>query len=90
MTSIPPQNGGFERVERGRLQDWRSLLGRKVSIRYRLHDDPDVAMSEAIGVVASVTEDDSGAPRVAILNRKGEVREVPVVDILAGKVWPAT
>lgn len=65
-------------------------MGRKVSIRYRLHGDPDVALSEAIGVVQSVTGSDSGDEHIAILNRKGEVRDVPVVDILAGKVWPAT
>ena len=90
MSPKPPQSGGFERIERGRLQDWRPLLGRKVSIRYRLHGDPDVALSEAIGVVQSVTGSASGDEHIAILNRKGEVRSVPVVDILAGKVWQAT
>jgi hypothetical protein len=57
------------------------LLGRKVSIRYRLHDDPDHPFSEAIGVVMAVTEGD-----VSILNRKGTVAVVPINDILATKI----
>ena len=36
---------------------WTDRLGRKVSVRYRLHGDPEHPFSEAVGVVASVTAD---------------------------------
>ena len=63
-------------------------LGRKVSIRYRLHDDPAHSFSEAIGMIQSVTSDPQGVESVAIVNRRGEVSTVPVNDIVAGKFFP--
>jgi ribosomal protein S12 methylthiotransferase accessory factor YcaO len=68
-------------------EDWHSHLGRKVSIRYRLHDDPAHPFSEAIGVVQAV-RDEAGVQQVEVLNRKGEVVIVPVTDVLAAKLFP--
>jgi ribosome maturation factor RimP len=67
--------------------DWRRCLGRKVSLRYRLPAPSDSPFSEAIGVVASVERTDSG-PVVAILNKKGETKMVPIADIEVAKVFP--
>jgi hypothetical protein len=66
---------------------WRSLLGRKVSVRYKLHDDPDHPHSEAIGVVMAVREDDSGE-FVSLLDRKGRITEIAAADVLARKIFP--
>ena len=63
-------------------------MGRKVSIRYRLHDDPSHPFSEAVGVVASL--DESADPvAITVLTRRGEKRVVPLEDILAAKEFPA-
>ncbi|MDQ4065188.1 MAG: hypothetical protein M3161_04005 [Actinomycetota bacterium] len=61
---------------------WAQLLGRKISIRYRLHDDKH-SHSEAIGVVAQV-----GGGRIGLLNRHGDRVDVAIGDIEAGKVFP--
>jgi len=68
--------------------DWRPHLGRKVSIRYRLHDDPSHSVSEAVGVVQAVGPDDEGVERVHIVNRRAEVSSVPVGDVVAAKLFP--
>jgi hypothetical protein len=65
---------------------WRGLLGSRVSIRYRLHEDPAHPHSEAVGVVQSVELDASGVARLRIVNRRGELRDVPVQDVLAAKI----
>jgi ribosome maturation factor RimP len=75
----------FERP--GSEAEWRRCLGRKVSLRYRLSESSDTPFSEAIGVVASVDETDSG-PVVAILNKSGDTKVVPLADIEAAKVFP--
>jgi hypothetical protein len=72
-----------ERV-RTNATEWNRLLGRKVSVRYRLHDDPDHPFSEAIGVVMSVEDD-----IVQIVTKRGETRSVPIDDVLASKVFPS-
>ena len=59
-------------------------MGRKVSLRYRLHDDPEHPFSEAIGVVMSVGEDD-----LQIVGKRGEVVSIPIGDIEASKLFPA-
>ena len=64
--------------------DWTPYLGRKVSIRFRLHDDPDHPFSEAIGVVQAV--DPSGS--VSIVTRTGTTVTVQATDILAAKIFP--
>ena len=65
---------------------WRELLGRKVSLRYALHDDPDHPFSEAIGVVMSV-RGDAADELVTIVNRRGETVEIAASDVLAHKVF---
>ena len=52
-------------------------------MRFVLHDDPEHAFSEAIGVVMEATGD-----RVCILTKRGERVEVDVRDIQAAKVFP--
>jgi hypothetical protein len=66
-------------------RDWKQHLGRKVSIRYRLHDDPDHPFSEAIGVVMAIHDDDA---RIDLVSRRGELVSVAIDDILAAKVFP--
>lgn len=61
---------------------WRALLGRKVSVRFRVHDDPAHPFSEAIGMVQKVTDG-----HVEIVNRRGEVARFALEDFVAGKVW---
>jgi hypothetical protein len=67
--------------------DWSGHLGRKVSVRYRLHDDPIHPFSEAVGVVASVAAD-GGAEVVTIIDRRGRAIAIPAPDLLAVKVFP--
>ena len=69
--------------------EWRSLLGRKVSVRYAIYDDPEHRVTEAIGMVASVTGEGDGAT-VTLVNRRGENVEFPLKQLLAGKVFPLT
>ena len=63
------------------------MLGRKVSIRYKLHGDPAHPFSEAIGVVQAVRHGDA-PPSVELLSRRGEVVTVAISDVLAAKVFP--
>jgi hypothetical protein len=81
---------GFQRLEGASEATWRSLLGRKVSIRYRLESDPQHPVSEAIGIVMSVKPDESGAASVTIVNRRGEEVTISIEDVLAGKAWVGT
>lgn len=64
--------------------DWKPLLGRKVSIRYRLHNDPEHPFSEAIGIVQSVH-----GQRIEITNRRGQIAAIDTSDVLAAKIFPA-
>lgn len=68
--------------------DWQTLLGRKISIRYRLHDDPEHPFSEAIGVVSAIQQTERGES-IAILTRRGETVEVATDDVLALKEFPS-
>lgn len=78
----------LQRIVEGDGTDWSKLLGRKVSVRYKLHADPGLpSASEAIGVVMNVGQAGDGQI-VKIVTKRGEVREVPAADIVAGKVWP--
>jgi hypothetical protein len=65
---------------------WPTLLGQKVSIRYRLHDDPRHPFSEAIGVVMSV-EGSESTERVTIMTRKGTEVVIAAEDVLARKTF---
>ena len=69
------------------IEDWKPHLGRKVSLRYRLHDS-DHPFSEAIGVFASLRTEPGGAQILNVLTRSGETRSVPVHDIVASKLFP--
>jgi ribosome maturation factor RimP len=66
------------------IDEFKQNLGRKVSIRYCLHDDPAHPFSEAIGMIQSVSADDV----IEIVNRRGEVASVPIDDIEAAKLFP--
>ena len=66
---------------------WKSLLGRKVSIRFRLRGDPEHPFSEAIGVVMAVDPSD-GDERIKILTRRGDEVVVAASDVLARKTFP--
>jgi hypothetical protein len=68
--------------------EWSEHLGRKISIRYKLHDDPAHGFSEAIGVVQSVRPNAAGVSELGILTRRGETKFVPVDDVLAAKLFP--
>ena len=70
-------------------REWKKHLGRKVSLRYRLHGDPSHPFSEAIGLVQSVGAGEDGVVRVTIVNRRGEVTSVVTSDVLAAKVFSA-
>ena len=79
---------GFQRLEGATEEVWRSLLGRKVSIRYRLRDDPaEHAVSEAIGIVMSVKSDETDGAEVSIVDQRGEITKVAIDDVMAGKAW---
>lgn len=78
---------GFRRLENPTEQEWRSLLGRKVSVRYRVHDDPAHPFSEAIGMVQEVAPDPSGRIVIAIVNRRGVTYRFDMDDLIAGKAW---
>jgi hypothetical protein len=67
--------------------DWKGRLGRKVSVRYRLHGDPEHPFSEAVGVVASVSSQ-GGTETLTILDRRGIAVAIPAPDLLAAKVFP--
>ena len=69
-------------------EEWSRHLGRKISIRYKLHDDPSHGFSEAIGVVQSVRPNDVGVAELGILTRQGQTKFVPVEDVLAAKLFP--
>ena len=73
----------FERLDS--TTDFKQHLGRRVTLRYRVHDDAAHPFSEAIGVVMSV-ETDSAGPSVVILTKKSKRRVVPIDDVITGKV----
>jgi len=64
------------------------LLGRKVSIRLRLHGDPQHPFSEAIGVVMSV-ETEGGEEFVSLVTKRAETVRIASSDVLAASVFPA-
>ena len=77
------------RPEPSRAPDvWRRHLGRKVSLRYRLHDGGSAhPFSEAIGMVASVRSDPGSPAEIHVVNRRGVSSTVPLEDIVAAKVF---
>ena len=81
--SRPPRSGAARSNSEA---DWRRALGRKVSLRYRLHDDPEHEVAEAVGFVQSVERDD--VVHISIVNRRGKLTRVPLDDIEAAKLFP--
>lgn len=69
-----------------RVSEWKPHLGRKVSIRYRL-DAGTHPFSEAIGVVAEVSDDD-GSQTITILTRRGDRKQIRSDAIVAAKLYP--
>ena len=67
-------------------ESWKPFLGRKVSIRFRLHDDAGHRFSEAIGVVMKVADSERGE-RVTLVTKRGETVEVSSDDVLAAKAF---
>ncbi|HVF54068.1 MAG TPA: hypothetical protein VNC78_10780 [Actinomycetota bacterium] len=68
------------------LEEWRGHLGRKVSLRYKLRDDPKYPFTELVGVVQSVGHEDDG--RVTIIDRNGRSHQVKVDDVVGAKLFP--
>ena len=64
---------------------WKTLLGTKVSLRYRIHDDRSHPFSEAIGMVQSVSQNEDGSATLTVVNRRGEASSMALDDILAAK-----
>jgi hypothetical protein len=64
---------------------WKTLLGTKVSLRYRIHGDRSHPFSEAIGMVQSVVEESDGSATLTVVNRRGEAASMLIDDILAAK-----
>jgi hypothetical protein len=56
-----------------------------VSVRCALYDDPEHRVTEAIGVVSSVTDEGE----ISLVNRRGEKRTFRLKDLLAGKLFPS-
>jgi PDZ domain-containing secreted protein len=77
----------FQRLEGATEEVWRSLLGRKVSIRYRLRDDPEHDVSEVIGIVMSIKSDETDGIEISIVDKRGEITKVAIDDVMAGKAW---
>jgi hypothetical protein len=67
--------------------EWRALLGRKVSVRYVIYDDPEHRVTEAIGMVASVTGEGTDTT-ISLVNRRGESVSFPLQHLIAGKAFP--
>jgi ribosome maturation factor RimP len=67
-------------------QEWRKLLGRKVSLRARNPGSDGAAFTEAIGMVQSVAADDQGFESVIVVNRRGEARSIRIDDVLVAKI----
>lgn len=77
---------GFERLPPKSPDRWRALLGRKISIRYALKDNPEHPFSEAIGVISGVSHDER--PTITVMDRDGKSTLIDASDVLQGKVFP--
>lgn len=55
-------------------------------MRLRNPDDAAHPFTEAVGVLRSLSADESGEPEVTVLTRRGEARGGRVSDILAAKL----
>ena len=76
------------RFEESRAPEvWRRYLGRKVSLRFRVHDDAEHPFSEAIGMVASVRATPGERAEIDVVNRRGVPSTVPLDDVTVAKVF---
>jgi hypothetical protein len=62
---------------------WRARVGEKVTMRLRNPGDATNPITEAVGVLRSLSADESGESVVTVLTRRGEARGGRVSDILA-------
>ena len=67
--------------------DWRLLIGRRVSVRYALRGDPEHPFSEAVGTVGSV-EGEGRRSTITIFTKRGDRIVIRAGDVLAAKVFP--
>ncbi len=70
-------------------ETWKGLLGRKVSVRYKLRDDPRHQFSEVVGVVMGIQDSERGE-LITILNRQAEQVVVASKDVVARKMFPTS
>ena len=69
-------------------QTWRALLGTRISVRYRT-EDPEHPFGSSAGLLQSIDPGGpDGAPRLVILTRRGEERNVPLGTIEIAKCLP--
>lgn len=68
-------------------QGWRGVLGRKISVRYRLIDDPEHEFSEALGVVQSVEESSGRGMEIRLVTRAGRTVAFEATDVTHLKVF---
>lgn len=67
-------------------QDWTPHLGRKVSLRYVLHDS-SVPQTEVLGVVQALSTESDGATVIKVMDKRGQTHVVYQRDIVAAKVF---
>lgn len=84
---MPPPRSVTSNAQAQSLEHWRQLLGRKVSLRYRLDSDSEWPFTEVVGVVMSA-EDSAAGRQITIMDKHGSVHEVTLHDIVAVKVFP--
>ena len=65
---------------------WPNALGRKVSVRLRLHGDPNHSHTEALGVVRSVREAEGGFD-IELVTRSGRDVSFTSADVTHVKVF---
>jgi hypothetical protein len=66
-------------------QTWRGLLGTRISVRYRT-EDPEHPHGSSAGLLQSVGPGPDGVPRLVILTRRGEERNVSLDAIEVAKL----
>lgn len=66
--------------------DWTAHLGRKVSLRYLLHDSA-VPQTEVLGVVQALSTDAEGLTVIKIMDKRGQTHAVYQRDIIAAKLF---
>jgi hypothetical protein len=62
----------------------RGDVGSRVTVRHRLHDDPDASLTDVVGRLLAWGDDDV----LVIERRDARVARVPLGDVVAAKVIP--